>query len=75
MLTAAPGVGLYRGVRDAVGNRTYAYQIGGQSYDVSPQPASWVNIIGKFATATDANATDVGDMASSGKMAAAGTQY
>ena len=63
MLTAAPGVGLYRSQKDAIGNRTYAYQFGGQSYDVSPSPASWVNIIGKFATATDANATDVGDLA------------
>ena len=63
MLTAPPGRALYRGVRDAVGNRTYAYQIGGQDYATSPSSASWVNIIGKFATATDANATDVGDLA------------
>ena len=63
MLTGTPGIGLYRGVVDAVGNRTYAYQFGGQDYAQSPIATSWVNIIGKFATATDANATDVGDMA------------
>lgn len=63
MLTAPPGLGLYRGTRDAVGNRTYAYQFGGNDYATSPSSAAWQNIIGKFATATDANATDVGDLA------------
>ena len=72
MLTAPPGIGLYRGCVDAVGNRTYAYQLGGQDYGASPAPASWVNIIGKFATATDANATDVGDLAAvKGEMSGA----